>query len=316
MTLFVYKDLASTRSYPGAVVDGADAGFLPTGVGYVAAQQHPGWFATDTGGQRVEWRTYPGHWQMAVWEPEYQRSWADAVAHETAEQGWDGVFADNDLAELRFYTPAVLAGTSSATGTDELLRHGLDSMITTAGEALRARNKIMVPNVSAARLFPGRWASHRRFGGAMDEHFAFFGEIDGTGTALTGADWVTQSDQVAAGQGLTLVATRAGPTDFRAQRYGYLSAAVRAEGEVCWTMNTTGDYRQPEWSREQAVDLGAPVEAGQRQESGVWTRRFSRAWVVVNPTTAPVSVPSPDGTGEAVTVPAADAAVVGRVSSP
>ena len=65
ITVLVYKDLSSTRSYPGAVTGDTDADRIPTGIGYYAAQRdHPEWFALDTHGDRIEWGGYPQHWQM------------------------------------------------------------------------------------------------------------------------------------------------------------------------------------------------------------------------------------------------------------
>jgi len=51
--ILVYKDMASTRNYAGAVVNGQDATLLPTGVGYIAAQAHPEWFLRDAQNQVI-----------------------------------------------------------------------------------------------------------------------------------------------------------------------------------------------------------------------------------------------------------------------
>ena len=114
--VLVYKDFSSTRNYPGTVNGRTDAVLLPTGVGYFAS--HRDWFATDTEGRRIEWQGYPAHWQMAVWHPAYQRAWASAVTAEVLRNGWDGVLADNDVNTLRWYSPAVIAGTGDSAGTD------------------------------------------------------------------------------------------------------------------------------------------------------------------------------------------------------
>lgn len=169
--VLVYKDLASTRSYPGAIVNGADAALLPTGVGLVETdREHPEWFALDNNGRRIEWsKAYGDHWQMAVWDPAYQRQWASNVTAEVVRAGWDGVLADNDMVHLGFYSDQLLEGTDTREESDQKLRDGLDRMIDVAGNSLAAAGKMLVPNISGRQQFPDRWASHIRFGGGMDE---------------------------------------------------------------------------------------------------------------------------------------------------
>lgn len=309
VTVLVYKDLSSTRSY-------TDDAVLPTGVGYADADRdHPEWFALDTAGRRIEWETYPGHWQMAVWDPAYRAEWTANVVAETVEQGWDGVFADNDFARLGFYSDAVLAGSPNQSEADQVVREGLDALVAEAGTALVEQGKVLVPNVSEARLFPGRWEEHTRFGGGMEEHFGYF-DSDGGGEFLTDADptgWLAQTAQVGFADRLSLTITRAVPGDDRAQRYGYLSAAVRGEGRTCWQVSTTGRYSTPEWTPAQGVPLGAPRGPGERQDSGVWTREFDGGWVAVNPTTEAATVTPPDGIpGGPVELAATDSVVRGR----
>jgi hypothetical protein len=172
--VLVYKDLASTRNYAGAVDHGVDAQFLPSGVGYATAdREHPEWFALDTEGRRIEWsKAYPNHWQMAVWDPAYQQQWASDVTAEVVREGWDGVLADNDMAHLGFYSDQLLQGTHTREESDQKLRDGLDRLIDVAGSSLAAVGRVLVPNISERQSFPGRWASHTRFGGGLDEQAA------------------------------------------------------------------------------------------------------------------------------------------------
>lgn len=290
VTVLVYKDLASTRSYTAA-----RDGLLPSGVDY---DSNPQWFATDTGGRRIEWGPYPGHWQMAVWDGGYQRAWTDAVTAETVRNGWDGVFADNDIADLGFYSDAVLAGTSGADATNRLLRDGLDGMVTAAGTALAARGKLFVPNLSEARLFPGRWAEHSRFGGAMEENFAQYGD-DGTLITWQGEQWDEMLRGASGGRHLTLLVTKSGDVaqsrDGAAERVGFAGAALLAGDRTCWTVSPTGDYSVPGWSGYQSLSLGQPRGPARRDVSGVWTREFDGGWVAVNPTAGPATVAPPPG---------------------
>ncbi|MFI9452717.1 putative glycoside hydrolase family 15 protein [Amycolatopsis sp. NPDC052450] len=293
--ILVYKDLSSTRNYAGAVNGGEDAEFLPSGIGYVAAQRaHPEWFATDTRGRRIEWQGYPKHWQMTVWDPAYQQAWTSAVMAEVTREGWDGILADNDFNSLSHYSTAILAGTTTTAETDRKLRDGLDAFLSLIGDAVQKAGKLFVPNVSETHLLPGRWTAHSRFGGAMEENFGFR-EDGGTGGLLTfrGNEFQELRAQAALGESLLLLVTRT--RSAQQHRAGYASAALLAGPRTCWTPATTDDYRDPEWSALQGSDLGEAVDAAGRQPNGVWTRTFTGGWVAVNPTSATQTVTPPEG---------------------
>lgn len=315
ITVLVYKDFSSTRDYAGAVRgDGSDAEHQPTGIGFAAAESdNPEWFATDTDGDRIEWDGYPQHWQMTVWEPSYQQAWADAVTDEVVEEGWDGVFADNDFATLRFYSDAVLEGTDSTDETDQLIRDGLDQMVTVVGERLAEEGKKLVPNVSEARLYPGRWIEHSRFGGAMEENFAQ--RDDGRLLTWEGAGWTELLETAADPERLTLLVTAG---DDRAAETGAAGAALLAGPGVCWSAAHEVGYKEPEWTVAQSADLGAPRGTAEATEDGAWVREFERGYAVVNPTPGDLDVELPNGLtdlngapiGTSLTVPAADGLVL------
>jgi hypothetical protein len=304
--VLVYKDFSSTRNYPGTVDNGVDAKYLPTGLGYVAAEKvHPEWFARDTLDQRIEWQGFEKHWQMTVWTEAYQRAWTTAVVEEVVREGWDGVLADNDFSSLRFYSPAVLKGTADAEATDRLLRDGYDAFLGVAGDELQKAGKMLVPNVSESHLRPGRWTAHSRYDGAMEENFGL--RDDGAGGELVtfrGNEWKELRAQAALGESwLLLVTHTSSPRD---ERVGYATAALLAGPHTCWN-GATPDYRTPAWSQYQEAGLGEAVETANRLPSGLWTRRFTKGWVAVNPTGKPVQVTPPVGlvdiNGVAVTAP-------------
>jgi hypothetical protein len=292
ITVLVYKDFSSTRNYEGALdPDGSDAELLPTGLGFAQTQaEHPDWFATDTEGNLIEWNGYPGHWQMAVWDPAYQQAWATAVTAEVTEAGWDGVFADNDFASLDFYSDAVLAGTADQDATDQQIRDGLDQLVTTAGEMLAAQDKILVPNVSEHRLHPGRWTEHSRFGGAMDENFAM--NIDDSLLTWQEAGWPELVESAADPDRLTLLVTAG---DDEAATTGAAGAALLAGPGSCWQASHVVGYADPEWTDVQAADLGEPTGEAVTIGEDVWARGFDRGWAIVNPTSADVIIQLPDG---------------------
>ncbi len=294
VTVLVYKCLSSTRSYHTEALP-------PTGVGYAEAEDNASWFATDTAGQRIIWGPYPGHVQMAVWDPTYQARWTADVVDEVVAAGWDGVLADNDLATLRWYSSALLSGTSSQDETDARLRLGLDRLVEAAGGALKARGKLFVPNISDAQLHPGRWRAHAAYGGGMEENFAHWGTDPDAGFLAdwTPGGWVDQTEQLSSG--LTLAVTRAAAGDTRTLLYGWTSALIRGGADDLWTPSTTpaGDYTRPETLPEMGLDLGAPSAGTARQPSGAWTRSFTRGWAAVNPTTQPVTLTTPKGAVDA-----------------
>lgn len=314
ITVLVYKDFSSTRSYLGAVEGDHDAPVLPTGVGYHAARRT--WFALNLSGRRVEWSGYPKHWQMAVWDRDYQTAWAQAVTREVVTAGWDGVLADNDFNTLRYYYHGVLRGTLSTEDTDRKLRNGLDKLLAVAGEALDREGKVLVPNLSESRLRPGRWTAHARFGGAMEEIFALR-QASGVLT-FQGAQWRELRAQASLGEHWLLLMTHG--TDDTAQRVGYATAALLAGPRTCWSMSSTRDYTSTDWSRYQDLDLGTPVAAAVQTLPGVWSRTFTAGWVAVNSTGSPVTLSAPAGMSTldgdptaTLRLDAADAAVLTRI---
>lgn len=294
VVVLVYKDLSSTRSYHRGPLP-------PTGVSFEEAEANPGWFARDTHGDRIEWDPYPGHWQMAVWDADYQARWTSNVVSEVLDAGWDGVLADNDLATLARYDSALLEGTASQEQTDARLRGGLDDLVARAGAALRAHGRILVPNLSDGRLFEGRWAAHAAFGGALEEAFVHWGTSTDAGLWDWGkAGWVTQTAELQ-GPGLTLTVTRSAPDDTTSPLYGFASVLVRGDSSDFWMPSTTvaGDYTQPETLAEMSLPLGSPVGEAVRTTTGAWTRAFSAGWAAVNPTLRPVTLTPPRGAVDA-----------------
>ena len=126
MTVLCYKCLSSTRDYePGPI--------FSSGVSYrEAAQSAPHWFARRTDGSRIEWNTYPGHWQMAVWDAGYRARWCELVSSELENTLWDGVMADNDVFDDYYGIAPPIDGAR----TMEDIRRALDGFVSEAGYAL------------------------------------------------------------------------------------------------------------------------------------------------------------------------------------
>jgi hypothetical protein len=315
LTVLVYKDLSSTRSYSGAVVDGKDADLIPTGVGYVDANtNHPDWFAVDSSGKRIEWNGYPGHWQMTVWNPAYQEAWVDSVVAEVDRNGWDGVLADNALDTLKYYAPNTTLG---AGGSESQLATGIEQLVAKAGKALNQQKHILVPNIPDGRKNLGRFANLSVYGGGLEEQFLHFGSSasegflgdPASGKGVTGqpdstSDWDRQAIE-AASAGLILVHTQASEADRRSFLYGYASFLTAAGGFGAFSATVPDGYSgltlQPEQTWAVPV-TSAPV----RKLQSLRYRWFSTLFTAVNPSpsvTLHVNLPFAmmDGTGNSVT---------------
>jgi len=285
--VLMYACLSSTRDSDTHTNHGG-------GIDPDLVRSNPQWFATDSGGGRINWNGYAGHWQMAVWDPSYQQGWVDSVVSEATNDSWDGVMADNDMYNLGVYNGAVVAGTSSQAGTDSKIRAALGDLITKAGSALRSHNKILVPNISDARREPGRWSSHARFGGGMEENFISWGTGSNEQVWDYSPDaWQAQIDELT-GPGLVLAITHASSGDHARSLYGYASSLLAGNGNVYWTPTVGSNYQSPETIAEQSIALGAPSGAATRQ-GNAWVRRFATAFVAVNPTLSSVTVTTPTG---------------------
>ncbi|HEU0130576.1 MAG TPA: putative glycoside hydrolase [Mycobacteriales bacterium] len=301
VTVLAYKCLSSTRSYSGAVDGGKDAAILPTGVGYVEASSHPEWFALDTAGNRVSWGPYPGHWQMSVWDSAYQQRWAANVTNEIVANGWDGVFADNALTTLKWYSRATLA----AAPTNAALQAGERGLIAAAGAALKAKGKLLVPNIGESRLYTGLWSDWTSLAsGGMEESFAHMDSDPSTGFIgdWGGSGYTAQAAEVAA-PGLNLAVTRYLPGDRRSYLYGLSMFYVNGGGRGAFT--ATSDYGVQPLQTEQTWDLGAPL-SGVVKAGTAYTRAFANGWAATNPSetqTTTVTAPAgaTDATGATVT---------------
>jgi hypothetical protein len=296
ITVLAYKCLSSTRSYSGAVINGKDAAVLPTGVGYVEANSaHPDWFAVDTSGNRVQWSAYPGHWQMAVWNAGYQARWAANVAAEIGASEFDGVLADNALTRMRSsYSSATLAGAPTAAD----LRAGERGLIAAAAAKLHSVGKILVPNISEARLYPGLWNDWavNLADGGMEENYAHWGtDPNAVGDYLWdwGSDGWTAVQSQMGSNGLNLAVTRSLDTDYRSYRYGLASFLVGGGGRGAF--EAVDDYHKAPFRTEQSWNLGLAT-TGVGRVGAAYTRSFANGFAAVNPSsTATVTVPVPAG---------------------
>lgn len=269
MVVLMYKCLSSTRSYESGPL-------YSSGVSHEEAEEAgEEWFAHRADGvTRVEWATYPRHWQMATWDEEYRERWCDNVADELEDTLWDGVMADNDVFDDYYGLRPPLEG--DRTMAD--LRAALDVFVPQVGERLNGLGKILVPNIAESRREPGRWARHAAYGGGFEEVFLAWGPDDlfDPDTALA------QAEQVA-GPGLTVFRTASDGTDeHRNFRYGLAAFWVFGGGRGgAYTATAHDGYDGTPFVPELDLDLGTPVSEPVQRGNG-WSREFTGGWAAVN----------------------------------
>ncbi|MFD4642291.1 putative glycoside hydrolase [Lentzea sp. NPDC058436] len=285
---YVYKDLSSTRSY--ACSGGVDDTDLPTGVGYCAAD--PSWFLVDSGGRRLEYGGYAGHWQMDVGNAGYQNAWADNVVASSAKV-FDGVLMDNALFACDTYHDGVCP---AAYPTDAAMREAYRSMLANTRQRFVDAGLKTVANMSNARLHDGAWDSYvEHLDGGFDEWWLTFGDKDLLSEYPEG--WSRQIAQITANEAKGKI-TWVQPHHSGAEqpfRYAFASYLLaKGEHAAISEIEKTDGYDGPSrWRGEYDWDLGAPLGAHHEIAKNVHQRDFECGTVIVNANrtgTGPVTV--------------------------
>jgi Hypothetical glycosyl hydrolase family 15 len=285
--VLVYKDMASTRD--DAVRGGVDQRFLPTGIGYAYANRyHPEWFLKDTTGSRVAWASWPHSWQMDVGSPSYQRAWARNVAREVRRRGWDGAFVDGAAATMQY--PWYLNGRVLAKypGPGDYTR-ATTSFLRRVGPALKRARSLVVTNINDAP--PAVW---RRWIGYSSGTSKEWWTKDGTGRGgfLTGKTWSFQMRLLSEAQArrkIFIAVTYGQVDDVAAMHYARASFLLFARGRrsaMTYSTGCGGDSWSPEWTASLGRPRGRSFRVGP-----AWRRNFTGGTVVVNPSSAPVTIP-------------------------
>ena len=308
MVILAYRCLSSARDFE-------PAHRRASGLGFAEAQRR-GWLARRASGRTLEWSTYPGHYQMRVWDEAYRRRWIERVLEATAGTPFDGIMADNDVfddyygLDLRSLAPDDAAAPHDLAG----LRAALGEFVDDVGRSLTDEGLLLVPNIAEARREAGRWERHAAWGGGFDECWLGWGDkaLFDEETALAQAP---QLD----GPGLCIVRTPSGGVGPRFDRsasalYGLAafwvfgggpdhiddsaggsesagSAEARSRaagalrlprGAALRTYAATGadDYSRTPWFPALDADLGAPLGEAAK-EDGVWRRDFEGGVVAV-----------------------------------
>ena len=170
MVILAYRCLSSARDFE-------PAHRRASGLGFAEAQRR-GWLARRASGRTLEWSTYPGHYQMRVWDEAYRRRWIEQVLEATAGTPFDGIMADNDVfddyygLDLRSLAPDDAAAPHDLAG----LRAALGDFVDDVGRSLTDEGLLLVPNIAEARREAGRWERHAAWGGGFDECWLGWGD--------------------------------------------------------------------------------------------------------------------------------------------
>jgi Hypothetical glycosyl hydrolase family 15 len=268
ITVLVYKCLSSARSYETGPI-------FSSGVGYEEAEENgEDWFAHRADGSRIEWDTYPGHWQMAVWEPEYQERWRDQVVEELEGTQWDGVMADNDVFDDYYGLQPPIEGGREMVD----IRGAFDEFIPLVGTALNDIGKLLIPNIAESRRDPGRWERHGAYGGGFEESWLAWGPDD----YLDPVTSVTQARE-AEGPGLTVMRIASdGTSQHRNFTYGLAAFWIFGGGRGgAFSATAHDEYTVTPFIPQLDWDLGDPLDEPRQRGNG-WARQFSNGWAGVN----------------------------------
>ena len=319
MVVLAYKCLSSTRSYePGPIYS--------SGVSYPLAQSMANsgkdFFAHRLNGDRIEWKGYPKHFQMQVWNADYRWQWVDAVVREMRNSPFDGVMADNDVENDYYGLNLPIQGVPSMT----TIREGLDRLVASAGAELNGIGKILVPNIAESRLRWGKWERHSAYGGGFEEVWLGWGPND----YLASPYAVMQGRDIARGSGgdvslgvyltglkrgastqkkVTILRTplsdRKSPLTGTDENflYGLAGFWVFGGGNFTGISATHHDaYDEIPHAPELTFDLG-DAAGGIVVQGTVQTRTFTRGWAALNTGSKDVTVKVPSNLVDAANRP-------------
>lgn len=273
--VYVYKDLSSTRSYHTSGVD------LPTGVDYVKAD--PSWFLKSSGGYKLIYQGYSGHYQMDVGNVGYQDAWATNVIADVKANGFDGVWMDNALFDPETYHPGIKPAQYQSLAT---FQAAYVSMLSNVCTKLRAQGISSIANLSNARLYTGAWGRYMtHLNGGFDEWWLAFDNTNRLPEYTEG--WVRQVDEIttneAAGK-ITLVQPHFDANGSQAFMYTFCSYLLANGTKAAYSeLTATDGYGNPTpWHPEYTKDYGAPLGRMTSPSSNVFKREFEHATVTVN----------------------------------
>ena len=283
LAVLAYEDLSSMVK--GARVNGLTS----SGVGYDQADTaHPDWFLLNKSGQRFAESGYSWLWMADVGNAGYQQQWATNVVNMLKDSPFDGVFADDTNTTMKYY---VDPSTVQQYSTDASYQAATRSMLAAVSPKIHAAGKLMYANVGAWVEYPSAvkdWLPY--LDGAMEEMFGKYSTGVGAGYRDPG-QWKTQIGELTTTESMGktfLSVTQAMNTDTQAQRFGWASTLLGAQGHTSYYANQNSQTEA--WIPEYDADLGSPTSGNTAVGNGTYKRTFTKGLVLVNPTTSTLHV--------------------------
>jgi hypothetical protein len=260
---------------------------------YPTVTTHEDWFWHDGSSARVP-STADGKLLMNVSVAGFQDYWATSLADQVKAGDYDGIFLDSaspallqgETKDARLAATAVKTTTFTELGGKTWIK-AWEAWIGKLDATLAAKGIPLIPNTGA---FITSWddTDYSLTAGIFSEGFA--------APSFSTADWKASTNE------LLMLARKdkimilqnylASVGDLATRRY-YLANYLLVKEKHCYLDYFAGNTLQ--WFPEWGVDLGAATTSAKTSVddllvSGVYRREFAKGIVLLNPTTAPVTV--------------------------
>lgn len=283
-TVLMYQNFSAMAKGAGP------SGLYSSGVGMEQADTaHPDWFLKNAGGARLTEGDYSWLYMADIGNAGYQSAWADNVVSRLSGGPFDGVFMDDVNTTAKYHTdPTKIARYPN----DAAYQQATRSMLASVYPRLRAAGKLAIANIGSWTENPSVAADWLQFlDGGQDEMFAKWSKTPGVGYRPT-IDWKIQLGEIATTESMGkrfLAVTQSGNGDAQAQRYGWASVLMAAQGRSAY-LSTDVYSGDPNWLPEYDAAVGDPTGPMTSLGNGAYARTFTNGLVVVNPGTASASV--------------------------
>ena len=240
------------------------------------SEQHPEWFLTDQGGNRI--RDDENFVYMDPGAQGWREFWLERVRASQQELGWYGVFLDNVEASLEKHEDRELTHYPDQASFQDAVEGFLDYL---QREYFEPEQRPLYGNIIS--LEDDRiWYRYLQYlDGAMNEAWA----VGWRDRYRSPEDWEKQiklaEESQRRGKDVILVAQGA-REDLSRQRFAFASYLLISDGLASFRYSRANFHQQIWWYENYDLDLGVPLGPCY-QLSSLWLRDFSRGQVVVNP---------------------------------
>jgi hypothetical protein len=288
--VLAYEDAAVTEGPSSCQYDTHPA----AGVSYCyASSNHPEWFLTDPGGNRLTYCDFTSDYAMDIGNTAYQQAWLGNVQTILKRDGWDGVFMD----DVNTYPGHCLDG-KIAQYSDAQYGAAMVGFVDAVAPALRGNGLLTVGNVAADPWTSSQESLAEQMAPHIGGFFREYWQRWGAGSALfTDSMWsslMAQAANIQAGGAMYLANTYGSTSDTSAMAYArasFLLAWNGAAGGASFWDAGLADPANPVWT----VEIGSP--SGSRYQVGAgWERVYSGGIALVDPSSSSAQTFSLNGT--------------------